>query len=480
MTESGNSAIRSLLQNRFIRIPVKLVLGLIAFFFVIFAAAAIYNAFDEDLSAQAKALLPPPPMGKVENRNGYIAFLGMVAPSGQAQMDWGRKAAAAFTSQAQPGFTPSAEWKDATRSHIKVDRRQWCKPDCLNEAKRDSKTVAKRLAEGGNAELLKRYRMVREAPEFADLYMGPLSLDIPGAYSILASGALLSLSDGALKANAGDPGALVAELEREVQFHRRIIAGGQLLLTVLTGEALLARDLLAISELLRSGGKRFTPYHDRLRALTRPQISATAIQPAFRHLAHEKVGWAQHWRSYMKDNSGLPNYEYGSRPLTNWVMSFFIQPNATTNLVAAAMTAEASLAAIPAAQFDREVVAIRMSNDALLERSWYVEWRNPVGKGVAELATVELGKYAARMNDLQALERMVDLQMLLAGRGVSDPAAIAAFVSGEGAKSNPDPYSGKAFTFDPATRLLSYQPRADGRWSGELKKRYGGRVAIAI
>lgn len=54
-----------------------------------------------------------------------------------------------------------------------------------------------------------------------------------------------------------------------------------------------------------------------------------------------------------------------------------------------------------------------------------------------------------------------------------------AFIAGEGAKSYPDPYTGKPFAFDPAKRLLSFEPRAKGGIGGDLKKRYG-RPGIAL
>jgi len=131
MTETGNSGIRALLQKSFIRIPLKLALWLIVFAAVTFVGALAYNAFDEELSAEAKALLAAPPMGAIDDQNGYIAFLGMAAPKERDQMEWGRKAAAAFTAQAQPGFIRTPEWKEAIRSHVRIPeaQQQGCKPE---------------------------------------------------------------------------------------------------------------------------------------------------------------------------------------------------------------------------------------------------------------------------------------------------------------------------------------------------------------
>jgi len=480
MGATGNSAspITSV-----IRLLMKAVLGIAVIGIAAFAGTALYNATDEELSAEAKAMLAAPQMGKVEDQNGYVAFLGMGAPKGADQLAWGRKAAAMFTAQARPDAVRSAQWKEATRTHFKVpDRRTWCTPqmrDCLAEAKTDGAAIATRLADGDNAELLARYRKVREAPAFAELYMGALTLDLPGSYLALNVGAALSRAYIEAKAAAGDIDAAVAELEREVAFHRRILSGGKSIVTVLTGGNLLAQDLLTISALVRHGTDAIAPHQVRLAALTRPQAGAASMQAAFGYLAHEKVTWARHWRAYLRDNGDLTNFDRASLPLENFISSLYIRPNETANTVASFMRTEATIASAPATQFEQAAAAIRRTNDALLVYPWYMEWRNPVGKEWAEAFTEKLADYAAWMIDLQALERMVDLQVALAGRGMGDAAAIAAFVSGEGAKSHPDPYTGQAFAFDPAKRLLSFEPRQKGRWAGQLKKRYG-RAAILI
>ena len=473
LPESSGAAwsLGKLLENRVLRSTLKLVLGLGAAGIVVVAAAAIYNAFDEDLSPQAKALLVPPPMGKIDDSNGYIAFLGLVAPAGQDPMAWGRKAAVALAEQSDPGFTRTADWREATRPHLTVNATAWCKPDCLAEVKRDPATVAARLANGTNAQLLERYRKLRDTPDFADLDFGAFNTGASASYSALAAGASLSLGDAALKANAGDAAAAIGELEQELKFHRRLMSGGRTLATVMNGETLLGRDLLAIAQLLRSDAKRFAPFVASLRELTSAEVSDAGIAAALRWTAHERVSWAQQWKTLLV-LAGLPS--------ANWFTSWLIQPNATANLVAQVMSAEISLGAASAAQFEPERAAVRKANDALVERPWYAEASNPVGKSLTELATGALGEYVARWHDLRALARMVDLQLALAERGIGEPAAIAAFVSGEEAKSHVDSYTGKPFAFDPATRLLSYLPHAESRWSSDLKKRYAGRVAIEL
>lgn len=468
--------------KRALLLALKFSLSLVAVAILGFLALVLINAFDEDLSADAQALLAPPQMGKVEDGNGFVAFLGMQAPADQDQMAWGRKAAAAYMAQAQPGFVQSSEWKEATRGHLRAGPgKAWCTPesrDCLAEAKRDATPIASLLAADGNRLFLTRYRKAREAATFADVYVGANPAATIPPYGSLAYGASLALADVALKLASGDVEGAVAELEQEVGFHRRMIAGGRSLIAVMIGNRLLSRDLLTISELVRGDGERVAPYRARLAALARPQASAAALEPALRFEAHTWTTFAHRIRAILRDNGGWMLSGDIHSPALNWAQSLFALPNQTANLVAATAKIEFSIAAAPAAQFDAKAKEIDAAKMSQLARPWYSNLRNPVGKANFE-DTATFTTYAARMHDLQALERMTSLQIALAESGAGDAAAAAAFVAGEGGKTYSDPYTGKPFAFDPAKRLLSFEPRAKGGIGGDLKKRYG-RAGIAL
>lgn len=188
------------------------------------------------------------------------------------------------------------------------------------------------------------------------------------------------------------------------------------MMAVMIGSRLLSRDLLTISELVRGDGERIAPYRARLAALARPQASAAALEPAFRFEAHTWTTFAHRIRMILRDNGGWMLRGDIHSPALNWAESLFALPNQTANLVVATAKIEISIAAAPAAQFDAKVKEIDAAKTSQLAWPWYSKLRNPVGKANFEdIATFP--PYAARMHDLQALERMTSLQIALAELG---------------------------------------------------------------
>lgn len=465
--------------NAFALVTLALVAGMVG-----------YNAIDEDLTPEARALLAVPAMGAIDDGNAYVAFIGMSAPAGQDTRAWGRKAAEAYAAQAKPGFQSDDAWKAARKPQLQATKAaaDWCKPEaraCLALARDSSEASAKLLAEPANAELLQRYRRVREIPVYADLYLGTSYLAELPPFQRLTEGATLARIDIALKANAGEFDAALAELEREAAFHRRMAVEGRSIISVLIGSTLVARDLLLLSELIAMGGERLAPHRARVQALAGVPVGAGGLKAGAAIESHMAVVFAQQYRAMLRDGGAGPMFSsiLSQEPsrISSWAASLLVRSNETTNLTAQVHAAESMVLNAPASGFEAARQQAKAARKVLLERPWYTEIFNFGGKSMVALFTPEYGDYAARLHNLEALRRMVALQAAIAERGAGDAAAIAAFVAGEGAKALPDPYTGAAFAFDGATRLLSFEPKGGGgSWMVELKNRHKGRIAIAL
>jgi len=454
---------------------------------VVVAVVAV-NATDEALSVEAEALLARPAMGQLDQKNGFIAFLGMGAPRGEDQIAWGLKAAAAYSAQAKPGFARTPEWEHATKSHLRVSKAaaQWCPAearDCIAFAKEKRDALAKHLAEESNAEFLRRYRKVREAATFVDLYVGTSLFAAFPAYPRLVEGAALSRLDIAIKASGGDLEGALDELESDMAFHRRVIAGGQTVVGLMAANAMLSSDLLALSELVRTEGDRLAPYRARVRELSKTQVEAGALATALQLEGHMSASFLHGIRGALGDTAASQRLESftdltlraTTSPFENWARSLLVRPNQTVNEFAYLHSFNVKAALTPAGTFD---AADGLRADKPQESSIARTLRNPEGRLWLQLTASDLRRYAARSHDLAALGRMVDLQAALSERGIADSAAIAAFVAGEGATSHADPYTGQAFAFDPQTRQLSFKPRGHAAWSRELQKHYKSAALV--
>lgn len=442
---------------------------------VTFAGVAFYNSFDEEMGAEAKALLAPPPMGRIDDQNGFVAMLGMRAPMGEDQMAWGRKVAEAYAAQAAPGFVRTDEWKSRVKRQLSATKQAvWCRPaekDCITQARSNAAALAAVLASEQNAEILKRYQKVRELPEFGEIYVGsdPLA-DIVSSVE-LHEGAFLARLDIALKVTRGEMDAAIAELEREALFHRRLVTQGRMLLTAMVGIASLGNDLLLASEMLRSGGEAIAQYRARMLEIAAFPLKAGVLATVVRNEAHWNL--SAFYNTLQTGNLNWANLlENDMSPLPRWALPYLLRPNESANIMARLTALEVGVAEAAAPEFEDRVKARAPMRGALLERRWYSEFHNPVGRRLAEGFGFNASSYISRLHDLDTLSRMVRLQATLGQQSITESAAIAAYVAGEGAKTYADPYTGKHFAFDLATRQLSFEPRSKESWSKALIKRY--------
>jgi hypothetical protein len=474
-------------RRRWVRPALLTLLVPLAILVALVLAIAACNLVDEDLNPATQALMVQPPMGKADDSNGYVAFLGMSGPAGQDPAEWGRKAAQAYAAQGTPGFAKTPEWDNATRTHLMATKEAaWCIPekqDCVALAREKRDSLQAVLAQAPHPELLARYRVVREKPVFADVSIGTDPLAMLPAFPRLVEASALTRLDIALKAAAGDVDAAVAELEREIAFHRRMLAEGRTLITVMVGNTLLVRDLLVASELLRAGGTAVAPFRARLQTAAGIPVDMKSMEVAMQNEASMGLSFTKGLRAKMRDERAKEMYgALGINPLSSssWWFSWLVRENETVNLLAALYASEMASLKVPAASFNEARKAAVDRKNALVEHSWYGAFFNPVGKGIATAMLPSFQSYVARMHDLEALRRMVHLQATMAERGIAEPAAMAAFVAGEGAKEDANPLTGKPFDFDPGKRRLSFDPVGTGSFMAELKQRFDGRAAIQL
>lgn len=433
----------------------KTLLGIAALALVLAAALVLVNLRDEALDPQAAALLKPPPPRSAGAENGFPILIGLGAPAGADAREWGR----AWLEEARKvrdGASAQAffaKWKEADAGKTQLP---WCNPlerACLAQAAGDRAQAEAALA--SRRELATRYAQVQAAPVLEETHeLAAAESPLPRYQTRFLAQSLVFARAG-LKAADGAPDAALEELERDAAMQRRLLASSRLLITKISTANQFARDLLVLSELLRTQRTAMAPLAARAGKVAAPlspqEMSLKeALDAEFRLAANTMLQFAQPAGARWADAnlSGIPAPLVGA----------LYQPKATVNLLHRSRIGDA-------ARLQQEL------------SDWTAFVYNPVGKLLLRLQMPDLSHVSDQMRDIDGIARLVSLQAAIVAAGI-DNDAVATFA----ARKYPtlaDPHTGKPMDWDPAAGTLGFAPRS-ARWRSSAIGARAGRVAIAL
>ncbi|MBI4207644.1 MAG: hypothetical protein HY527_21700 [Betaproteobacteria bacterium] len=447
---------------------------------VLFGAAVAYYSFDDELSPDARALLAAPKLGEPTDANGYVAFLGMGAPSGHDQMAWGRKVLAALRAQDADGFKKDAAWEGTVKPQLGFSKDvPWCWPEkqfCLALAREKGEALARLLED--NRKMLARYRTMRDKPVFDDAYLSPRADAWFPPYQLIPNSHSLALLTVIRQAAAGDLDGAIGELERETAFHGRFAASARYLIGKSVAAVLIARDALVLSDLIATSKGGIAPYGARIEAMTRRLEADLTLREA-----------PLTWEIYVSATQAMelrrrPPYGSPDAPgnvLIDTLGALIYRPNASVNALVASHQEQLAILGKGPLNFDQALAKAEEATRRLESPSWIDVLRNPVGSLLLSLSPLSYGEFFARAYNVAGLLRLVALQAAVVARGIESPEAIAQFLASEAAKPYADPFTGKPMAWDGASRQLYFQPRGRGAgWIEALKTRYQGRIAVTL
>jgi len=438
------------------------------------------NAYDEPLSTEAKALLVMPQRPAASERNGYVDRLGLAAPEGMTPHEAGLKVLAALRAQDEAGFKRTKEWGTTFKlSEVKIDKQMRFYAVGVKSVLEQALGIPELAQLVTKHELpLARYRAMREKPEYVDLYYPtrPDSLLLPGILNLQQ----LAFLAAAAKAFAGDLEGAVRELEQENAFHRKAAAGSPNVTQKMIAASSLQRNALFISDVVRSNPDALARFLPRLEALVRPLSAAEADMAKVLHSD------AATWALALQKTDALVTMVTDLDPhWWNGMPSLFYRPRETVNLFAARSAQMRKVGDVPATQYLKAADEAVAQAHALSPRGPASQLVNPVGRGIVESFSEPEAfgtlTYVGRVHDTQGLLALVALQIGLRAASATTPEAIVAALAGPLGKERPDPYSGRPMTFDPKTNSLGFESQSKSSTDlVALKKRFGGRVAIAL
>ncbi len=465
----------------------NITLGIIGAAVLLVAALFAINLKDEDVEAEARAVIEGTDVPKAGERNGFVYAAGLLAPPEQSPPEWGRKK-----------IDRLVAW-DRSRPHqtrlppedtLKLDYAAWmklvpCEPKTRDCFAPDEPGVNARALEdwlAANRLLSERCEGLLTATDsWAETYV-PVHVES----ELLAIGQQLSICHqtefvrAALEQRGGRGAEALRRVLALIAFERRVLANSTTLIGKLVATAQLARTTLFLSDLLRREPALAAATADAMARALRPMEAAErTLAPAFRQefrLAAATFGDLAEGRT-----TGVWNTDAGSPSVEDHLTRTpLFRPNATLNRVWPVFRSLIEVDAAPGPEFDAASARQRAVLAALDKPG--MDWiYNPIGKQLAALGGTSMDNYIQRMREADALLRLVALQAAVPAG--ADAEAVRKLAAGP---AYLHPSTGKAVEYDAVARTLGYAVRGDRQLPEWIERSTGprffkaGRVVVAL
>jgi len=429
--------------------------------FVVLLLLAI-NAFDEDLSPEATALVLEPGTPVPPNENAYFTVFGFQAPPGQDAHARGIEIVGEYEKilKADPFVDPVRsldEMLGKDRLQFKGDEKKLCSrsPDssrCITYYMGNTGDVDRLLAD--NKLLLERYFKLTSYPHYRETLPVVVASPLPHL-SFVRMAHQLMLAKTALLVKEGKVAAALSQLQRDAVFNRRMAEEGSTLISKLIALSLLSSDARALSEII-AANKLSAVDIARANAILKPLSAAERnFNKAFRN---EAAVMRNAVSDGIKEGKFFTIYGASSRwDRVKWqLVRPFYKPNATINVLSKNYAHIVELDALSAkdlaertgsgkeAEFIRAAQALR----------WDMVY-NPVGKFIVAIAIPDFTGYLVRGHKADGLMRLVSLQLLLKENRIQD-ARLEQFIKESGPRYA-DPYTGGVMRWDEKKRTLYFE-----------------------
>ncbi len=427
---------------------------LIALPLVLVVVIALINIWDDTLDPALEKLLTTQPPQIPPEENGYFAWVGVVGPSDQSPDIWGYRwyQQALQADKRQPGENQTLEIesekprRDLVATDIPCNKIETCLESVIG-----APDNARTLLQKGQ-DILERGDLAVSIPAYQEAWRPDFSIasHLPSYANLYRQ---LSATRFALGIAEGRHDEALTHLGQEMAFHVRQMRGASSLIEKLVAMAHLRGDLMLLSQFIRHDPHSARQEADHLATMLAPlPADATQMRSVMEMELRSgaRLFLSLDHRKMLSENPDTS----GQLRLTQWPdapLKAFYLPNASANehfnlyrsiLASDTLSGDAYREALTASR--REIEAATQNTYVL---------RNPVGHILVNTATLDYGSYLLRRDDLVALHAMVNFQLDLLRKNISDGEAIDQALSGA---SLAHPYTGEKPVWDKASRTLSH------------------------
>jgi hypothetical protein len=436
--------------------------------FLLIAIALLYtiNAFDEDLSPEAKSLLVEPPNPYNPEENLYYALLGFDRLPGVSAVVASEERFAAYKKDIEKFLAdPRHKFEDfyeQKRPKLAFEGKvDFCRPltkSCLEGVETHSAEIRRLLK--ANGELMRRYSKLSQTRG----YYETAAVD-PDTYVLVAYAPPVVrqayLANVALRVRTGsseERGAAVRNLRDDLAVWRRMLVGNGPLVAKMVAVANLQGDLVLLGDILADPRFDLRSHSAAIRAALDPfeeadwkigSVQRNEFRLTITLLERDLARNGSKWLDSDPENNGW------WKRLLDWLSRPFLKLRATENLLAKLAVQRRAIAdAEPLRLFAAQDEYQRWFDDNLAFGLHYAY--NPLGKILAAVASTPYTDYSLRAYDCAALLRLVRLAYAIRAQRVADQ-AIPAFM-----KQHPEwsthAVDGRAFIWDGKKREIAVQP----------------------
>lgn len=279
-----------------------------------------YNAFDDELSSEARALMAATPLNAPDESNSYVWLVGL-NPTGEPAYPRGKRLIRAYQER---NAMPQAGVAETNLQPIEPNP-SW--PPILTKSCMNEKMSCLDRVDGSDyllthhAAALAQYKLLRALERFDEIYI-PIDLTRSLIFTPTLAAQGLARLEMSEWAHTGNIDLVIDSLEAEFGFHRRISASAGNFISKLYAVAALRNDAGYLSELIATGMLDDRKYDTRIVRMLQPLSTAElSFDKPTRQTAASSLRATALVRSAA---SGLP-----------WYSRWLQKPQGTMNLEAA-------------------------------------------------------------------------------------------------------------------------------------------------
>lgn len=442
--------------------------GIVALALLLLVTTLFLNRKDQPPSPQVQELHAAIERNAVDDAsNGYVYFLGMgvardkdVRVAGQARMDWlrrsfsgPRQAASADPAPDDSGYRQQRG--EALQALLGACRSAPANAECSLAWSSNDALLRQWLADEGW--LLERYRGLIAYTQWRDPLFLRMDAVFPD-YAVALEGQQLLLAQATLAAAEGRRESVVAALEQDMRFWRRVMASAQSTVSKVVAVTALRKNLILGHQALL-----------RLPPADAPAAWTAALTDAERSLRPCLVGeWSYADATYHDmEATGLrtPGVEAEGGFWAGVMLNLF-QPQDSSNRQAAEYVAMADTLDVPLERLEATAERLRKDKGEELAGAHLPPLRlyNPLGVVLVSMTGPDFSNYALRIADLEGLRRATVLATELRARKLASGEVPAALPQAQ----LRNPYNGQAFGWDAESGSLVFQGLQPGERARHL------------